>query len=51
MRAFQTLLHLPLSLLWTSFVHGAIAAPVEVEVELMQLTPDNFNSSIANGVW
>ena len=46
MKAFQALLHLPLSLILTSFAQGA-----PVKVELMQLTPDNFNSSIAKGVW
>jgi hypothetical protein len=48
MRTFRSLFHLPPLLLLFSF---AIAAPVELDLELLQLTPDNFKSSIANGVW
>ena len=48
MRTFRGLFRLPQLLPLFSFV---IAAPVEVEVELLQLAPDNFKSSIVNGVW
>ncbi|KZP14103.1 thioredoxin-domain-containing protein [Athelia psychrophila] len=51
MRGFQILLQLPVSLLLlaTSIRH-VVAAPV-ADVELRQLTPDNFKSSVSNGVW
>ncbi|KIM79468.1 hypothetical protein PILCRDRAFT_823363 [Piloderma croceum F 1598] len=48
MRTFRSPFHFPPLLLLFSF---AIAAPVALEVELLQLTPDNFKSSIADGVW
>jgi len=49
MRAFQAFLQLPFSLLVSSFALEATAAPVDVQ--LNYLTPDNFKSTIANGVW
>lgn len=49
MRAFQAFLQLPISLLVTSFALEATTAPIEGE--LKYLTPDNFKSTIAKGVW
>ena len=41
---------LPTSLLVTSLALAASALPVE-SVELKVLTPDNFDSTVAEGVW
>ena len=43
---------LPFSLLVSSFVLACTALPVQsAEAELLVLTPDNFESTIAEGVW
>lgn len=49
MRALQSFLQLPISLLVTSLALEATTAPIEVE--LNYLTSENFKSSIADGVW
>ena len=43
---------LPFSLLVSSVILACTALPVESsETELLVLTPDDFDSTIANGVW
>lgn len=43
---------LPFSLLVSSVILASTALPVESsETELLVLTPDNFESTIAEGVW
>lgn len=49
MKILQAFLQLPISLLVTSFALEATTAPIEAE--LKYLTPENFKSTIANGVW
>ncbi|KAI8984891.1 thioredoxin-domain-containing protein [Trametes punicea] len=47
-----SLARLPFSLLASSVILASTALPVEsTETELLVLTPDNFASTIANGVW
>lgn len=41
---------LPFSLLLTSLALATSALPVE-SVELLVLTPDNFDKTVADGVW
>lgn len=50
MLGFRILLHIPLSLFLFASLGRVTGAPVE-GVELRQLTPENFKTSVAQGVW
>ena len=52
MRLYTLFAQLPYSLLISSLALAATAVPVEAqEVELRVLTPDDFDQTIAKGVW
>ena len=52
MRLYTLLSRLPYSVLISSLALVATAVPVDAQdVELRVLTPDDFDATIANGVW